>query len=256
VGAVARYVRVAEALGDEIRGLSPNSLLPGEQQLARRFGVSRVTVRLALDLLERSGLVWRQRGRGTIVNPPKITRRLSPLRRFEDDLREQGVKFETRVLAWEPCAKPPEPFREFLRLPSRASAGLLSMLRVVDDRVVCHDCRYFPPAVAASFDPVLVHARTVSEIVEEIAGMRVATVDWESEVVPASSEAAAVLGLKPGTLVVSNTFTYYLPNGAPAEAGRVPYRIDRCKFKFADRIREPVSSRREASAPRGKDMPR
>ena len=60
-----RYLDVASMLQEEIGVLAPNSLLPTEQQLAKRFGVSRITVRGALDLLERSGSVTRLRGRGT-----------------------------------------------------------------------------------------------------------------------------------------------------------------------------------------------
>ena len=82
-----RYLAVTEALRAEITAAPPNTLLPTEQQLARRFGVSRLTLRRALGLLERSGLVSRQRGRGTIASLPKIGRLLAPLYTLEEDLR-------------------------------------------------------------------------------------------------------------------------------------------------------------------------
>ena len=69
-----RYLAVMEALRAEVVAAAPNTILSTEQQLARRFGVSRLTLRRALGLLERSGLVSRQRGRGTIVSPPKVSR--------------------------------------------------------------------------------------------------------------------------------------------------------------------------------------
>ena len=43
----------------------PDKVLPSEIELARSFGVSRVTVRKAFERLEREGLILRQRGRGT-----------------------------------------------------------------------------------------------------------------------------------------------------------------------------------------------
>src|SRR5262245_5276042 len=88
----ARYLQVAEAIRLQIDALGTNSLLPTEHQLAKRFGVSRVTVRGALGLLERSGLVSRQRGRGTIVNPPKVTRSFSPLLTIEEDFQRQNQR--------------------------------------------------------------------------------------------------------------------------------------------------------------------
>jgi len=234
----SRYLQVAEALRAQIQGLGPNSLLPTEQQLTKRFGVSRVTVRRALGLLERSGLVSRQRGRGTIVSPPKITRRFSPFYPFEEDLWQQGIKFETRVVDYDPAATPPEIIRARLRLPPGSPVGFLSLARLVDDRIICHDRRHFHPAVAARFDRSLVQDRAVSEILAELVGMRITAADWESEIIPSSREVAAVLGLTPGALIVANTFTYYLEDGSPIEAGVMSYRIDRCKFQFAGRFGE------------------
>lgn len=71
--------RVAQDLADEILAsrYPVAEPLPGEHQLCRRFQVSRITVRRALDDLERKGLVRREHGRGTfavardhIVLPP------------------------------------------------------------------------------------------------------------------------------------------------------------------------------------------
>jgi DNA-binding GntR family transcriptional regulator len=49
----------------------PGSMLPGEHELAATHGVSRQTVRAALNLLERDGLVERRRGAGTFVLAPR-----------------------------------------------------------------------------------------------------------------------------------------------------------------------------------------
>ncbi len=231
-GKIPQYQAVAEALRREISELAPNTLLPTEQQLARRFGVSRVTLREALDLLERGGLISRFRGRGTVVSPPKITRRFSPLHSFERDLTEQGIVFETRVLAYEPKSIVPDFIRARLRLPADGSAGFLSLVRLVDDRVVCHDRRHYPMAIAARIEPHLIEHRDASQVLEDLVGKRITAVDWESEIVPSSMEVAAALGLSPGGLILANTFTYLLEDGTPVEAGVISYRIDRCKFKY------------------------
>jgi DNA-binding GntR family transcriptional regulator len=214
-----------------MRALGPNSLLPSEQLLAKRFDVSRVTVRRALGLLERSGRLSRERGRGTIVNPPKITRRLSPFYRFEEDLTEQGIKFETRVIAYEASANPPDFVGARLKLPPQTTVGFLSLARVVEDRVVCCDRRYFPPALATRFDPSRVHERPVYEVLQELVGMPVTLIDWESEIVPAPPETATILHITAGVLVMANTFTEYLKDGFAVEAGVMCYRIDRFKFR-------------------------
>lgn len=68
------YYRVYEILRKEIeRGDFPeNTPLPGEQEIAARFEVSRVTIRRTMLLLEEADLITRFRGRGTFANPAAI----------------------------------------------------------------------------------------------------------------------------------------------------------------------------------------
>ena len=64
-----RYVQVYAALRDWIlQGVyAPASRLPSEPELCKLFGVSRITVRAAVEMLEKQGLVERKQGRGTFV---------------------------------------------------------------------------------------------------------------------------------------------------------------------------------------------
>ena len=227
-----RYLDIAATLDREISLLAPNSLLPTEQQFAKRFGVSRITIRGALDLLEKSGLISRLRGRGTTVSPPKITRRFSPLYSFEQDLSDQGVAFETRLLAYKPSSRPSATTRERLGLPVGTTVGWLSLVRVVDDRVVCHDQRFYPPDIASRFNPERVTDQDASKILEDLLAEPIAESDWEGEIIPASGDVAAALEIAPRTLIVANTYTWRLKNGTPVEAGVISYRIDRCRFKY------------------------
>ncbi len=227
-----RYLDVATVLTDEIGLLAPNSLLPTEQQLAKRFGVSRITIRGALDLLEKSGLVSRLRGRGTTVSPPKIVRHFAPLRSFEQDLAIQGIDFETRILAFDPSSSAPDFVFDRLRLSLGGTVGHLSLTRLVDDRIVCHDDRYYPPEVARALKPERVVDHDASRVLEDVIGSRIAQVHWESEIVSASGEVSEALGIAPRALVLANTYTWHSKGGKPVEAGVISYRVDRCKFGF------------------------
>lgn len=64
---IARDIQAAISTGRQ----GPGSVLPGEHALAEAHGVSRATVRAALSLLERKGIVERKRGAGTRVLPPR-----------------------------------------------------------------------------------------------------------------------------------------------------------------------------------------
>lgn len=67
---VPRYAQLADLFRGRIaRGVwVPGGTLPSIEQLMREFEVARVTVRQAINLLAKDGLVSPQRGRGTFVN--------------------------------------------------------------------------------------------------------------------------------------------------------------------------------------------
>jgi GntR family transcriptional regulator len=62
---------------DLIEQLGVGTAIPSERQLSADLGVSRLTVRAALDDLAREGYVVRRRGSGTYVGQPKIAQELT-----------------------------------------------------------------------------------------------------------------------------------------------------------------------------------
>jgi GntR family transcriptional regulator len=234
-----RYVAVANTLRRRIAGLGPNDRLPSERELQAEFCVSRATVRLALAMLERSGLVTRQGRHGTSVSPPKVVRSLAPLHSIEEDLKRQGAKPEARLLRYQRAVHPPDFVRRGIGLPPSGTAGLLTLLRVVDDRVIAYDRRYFPSAIAARFSPVLLGDRSITELVGELAGSPVTGSDSEIEIHASTPDVAKALGVTPGTLVVTITGTMYFDDGSPAQIVVMSYRVDRVRFKSAIRYARP-----------------
>ena len=80
-----------------IEGLVPGDAIPSERQLSVDLGVSRLTVRAALDDLVREGYLVRRRGAGTFVNEPKVAKGLT-ISSFSDDMRERGMQPASRTL--------------------------------------------------------------------------------------------------------------------------------------------------------------
>src|SRR6266404_5571290 len=78
------YSRVEAVLAGEIADgdLRVGDQLPTEDSLISRFGVSRITVRRAIQNLVGRGLVEIRRGKGTFVAAPKITQELTELSGF------------------------------------------------------------------------------------------------------------------------------------------------------------------------------
>src|ERR1700741_4176097 len=98
---VPLYGKVEEVLASEIAqgDHRPGDRLPSEDELLARFGVSRITVRRAIQNLIQRGMVEIRRGRGTFVLAPKISQELTKLTGFVEDLDTHGRKASARVVS-------------------------------------------------------------------------------------------------------------------------------------------------------------
>ena len=94
---IAAQIERAIAAGE----LGPGDRLPPERELAAEHGVSRMTVRQALQTLESRGLLRRAIGRngGSFVARPKLERDLGTFSGLSEQLRRQGVTAGARVVA-------------------------------------------------------------------------------------------------------------------------------------------------------------
>jgi len=81
-----------------IDNLGVGEAIPSERQLSADLGVSRLTVRAALDELAREGFLIRRRGSGTFVSEPKIAQELT-MTSFTEDMRRRGMQPGSRTLS-------------------------------------------------------------------------------------------------------------------------------------------------------------
>src|SRR5919107_3912945 len=81
-----------------IEQLGVGSAIPSERQLSSDLGVSRLTVRAALDDLVRDGYLVRRRGSGTYVREPKIAQELT-MTSFSEDMLRRGMRPGSRTIS-------------------------------------------------------------------------------------------------------------------------------------------------------------
>ena len=95
------YHQLAEELSGRIRNgeFPPGSRIPSEHQLAADFALGRPTVRQAIELLARRGLVAKRRGSGTYVCEPQREVALFSLDGTGAAFRDKGLELETGLLA-------------------------------------------------------------------------------------------------------------------------------------------------------------
>lgn len=109
--------------------------IPTEAQLCDYYGVSRITVRQAVALLVRDGLLVRARGRGTFVREPNLTAVPRSVSSFSTELAAYGMKPGSRILATTTAAASD---RDAAEMNVVAGTALISLrrLRTADGRPI------------------------------------------------------------------------------------------------------------------------
>lgn len=107
--------------------------IPGELELARRFGASRMTVYKAIQSLAKDGLVQRRRKSGTVVADRALERPIFDIWDIADLVTRGGGKYAFRLLECCKLAQDPER-RELLGVSSRTPTLWLRCLHLSDDK--------------------------------------------------------------------------------------------------------------------------
>ncbi len=101
---VSAYIQLMNHFSEAIAQgkYKPGDKLPSESAMCRDFGVSRTTVRQALQIMAQQDLIFSVHGRGTFVKTPAISNELTKITSFSQVLQQKGLKGQTCVYAYTP----------------------------------------------------------------------------------------------------------------------------------------------------------
>ena len=134
-------------------------LLPSENAMAKEHGVSRETIRKALDYLSQDGLIQKKQGLGSIVlNPTMFEFPISGLTSFKELSDAQGMDSKTILLRNERI-KVDEVLKKKLMLPLKSEVLAIERVREIDGQRVIYDYDYLDPDFTGDIpDDVLKHS--------------------------------------------------------------------------------------------------
>jgi GntR family transcriptional regulator len=219
---VPRYHRIAETLTDRIRrgDLAPGARLDNQRQLAKSFGVTLMTLRQALELLEREHLITRRHGLGTFVAAPSIDYDILQLRRFAGDLSAKGEHVATRLLGTR-FAVPDRRVAEALRLPARARVLALERLRLVDDRPMSLQRSFLPQPIGDEVVRADLASTPLHRILEFKLGVLITRAHETVSAVRLGRREARELGCRAGEPAFESERISHDAGGAPVVFDRV-----------------------------------
>jgi GntR family transcriptional regulator len=129
--------------------LAPGTRVPSERELTEPLGLSRMTVRHALDRLQRDGRLARRRGSGTFVAPALLVSEIGELRGISAELAAQGHSSQTRVLGVNKI-RAPQLVCEALNIVPRAHAIRVQRVRLVDGEPLSFETSWLHPVHCAA----------------------------------------------------------------------------------------------------------
>ena len=222
---VSRQIEAAIDRGD----LAPGTRLENETGIAKRWGLSRPTVRRAMQELVDKGLVVRKRGIGTQVVGSHAVKRQVQLTSLYDDLLEAGQEPRTDVLVHS-FIEADEAVAETLGIAAGDNVLHLERLRFADGEPLALMRNWLPAEVAATFTRAQLETGGLYALFRakgihpRIASQRIGSRD-------ASAAEARQLGVRRGTCVLTMERTTYDDSGRAVELGRHIYRADKYSFE-------------------------
>jgi GntR family transcriptional regulator len=234
-----RARQVADVLRRQVlHGLVADGALPAEADLAADFGVSRNTVREALDRLRAEGLVVRTPGVGTMVAADKYLHSIDHLQGLAETLDGRGaVRNEVRVAGLVPA---PAVVARRLGLEAGAQVAYLERRRLADDVPISLDLTYVVRDLGVPLLEQDLAGTDVFALLERIAGQRLGEAELILEAVTADSHSAAILEVPVRAPLLMLERLTHLEDGRPVDLEFIRFRGDRMTMRGTVRRPGPI----------------
>lgn len=223
------YLQLQRRIGEVIASgkLAPGDSLPAERDMASMTGLSRVTVRKAVQALVASGQLVQKRGSGTFVAQPveKLEQALSLLTSFTEDMARRGRSVESQWLLRQITAASPE---EVMALGLGAGERVARLERVRRSDGVPLAIERASLSVFSLPDPSVVETSLYAVL--EGRGLRPVRAVQRISAANLTARDAELLGVPVGAAGLKIERVGYLPSGRVVEFTRSVYRGDAYDF--------------------------
>ncbi|KAA1175344.1 GntR family transcriptional regulator [Rhizobium tropici] len=229
---VAMYLQIADRLRAEIieGTYEPSGQLPSESQIMARFNVSRVTVRLALEQLDKDGLIERRKGKGTFVAGKQVRHQIDTLRSFHESLRVQGFDATMRIVEMSAIETP----SAFVPLFG-TKCTLLERLHVVNDEPIALG-RSFLPDFMSDIDREFAEERPTYALLKDKAGADITSAEIAIGARAVAPRITSLIAAADNAVLLVLERTSYFDSGACAERSEFFIRPERYKFVLGNQM--------------------
>jgi GntR family transcriptional regulator len=204
------YVQLSNRLKNMIETgeLTTGDRVPPERELAESLKVSRITARQAIEALVKSGLVYRERGKGTFVAEPHMESVMG-FTSFSEDMKSRGLTPSSRVLT-QLLTRVDEKMQKVLKLGTDDQAIHIVRLRLADDKPVALQSTYLPARLCPGLESQDLRSTSLYSILRDKYYVHPAWTEAKVEVRISTEEEADLLQIEknePVLIIKGLTFT-------------------------------------------------
>lgn len=151
---IPRHTQISSWLRSQIEAgeFNPDEKLPSENELAKKFDVSRVTIRRALQSLENEQIIYRCQGLGSFVKDDRAPHNLIRLTDFNEDMAKAGLSPSSVVRDFK-TVDAPEWLADILDIDTGTKVIQIDRLRLGDAEPVAFDSTWLPILYGQLLDP-------------------------------------------------------------------------------------------------------
>jgi GntR family transcriptional regulator len=228
---VPLYAQLEALLAAEIAAgaLPAGSQLPKEEELVKRYAVSRTTVRQTIQNLIRRGLIEIRRGKGTFVLQPKITQELTQLSGFVEDMQSLGRNASARLLDKQTVPASESVARQ-LSIATGTPVVRIQRVRLADNSPLSFDETWLPWEIGERILENDLETEPIFSLLEQKYDTPLVEAEYRLEAVSADTTVARALGIVAGSPIFLIERTSYTTGHQPVDYEKLYYRGDQVRF--------------------------
>lgn len=206
--------------------------IPTEVEISEYFGISRPTVRQAINELVVEGYLYRIKAKGTFISKQKIAQDfLLILDSFNNELKKKGQKLSTKILEKE-LIKSDEKVSQALKISEGTDVTKLTRLKFADNDPLGLIISYVPYNICPSLLMRDLENESIYKFIEKESGLLITHAAGTLESILSDGSESKLLNIVRGSVLQYIESIISLENGTPVEYSIAKYRGDLSKFKF------------------------
>jgi len=217
--------------------------MPSENEMVGLFGVSRITIRQALNDLQKEGLIFKIHGKGTFVSRPKAVQNLMRLEGLGEALAGAGHEIYSRVLEHH-LVRASQHVAARLQIGEKEEVMEIRRIRCFDREPISLDVTYLPAALGRRIVREDLPRRDIFVILENDYGIALGNAELQIEAITADSALAGALNLQPGAALLRIERLTYTADRVPLDFEYLYYRGDAFQYRLELERRSSNSTRR------------